>query len=257
MKKVFAVSGVVIKELYRRKDFYVLFILTALVTLLLGTVNFFDDKNIVRFLKEACLMLVWASTLVIAITIAARQLPSERENRTIFPLLAKPISRWQVLVGKFLGCWLATGIALTVFYIFFGLISASREHALSIGSYAQALWLHWQALGIVIGMVMLGSVLLTPAANVTIMFISSVGILALGQFLHRLAEPMAEPSATILSVLYFIIPHLEFFDLRQDIIHDWPMIHWKVVGLATAYALVYVGLLLTAACAAFRRKALN
>jgi len=29
MNKIFAIAGVVIKELYRRKDFYVLFVLTA------------------------------------------------------------------------------------------------------------------------------------------------------------------------------------------------------------------------------------
>jgi ABC-type transport system involved in multi-copper enzyme maturation permease subunit len=257
MKKVFAVAGVVIKELYRRKDFYVLFILTALITMVLGSVNFFDDKNIVRFLKEACLLLVWAATLVIAITTAARQIPSERENRTIFPLLAKPISRWQVIVGKFLGCWLASGIALMVFYIFFAVISASREHTLLVGSYAQALWLHWQALGIVIAMVMLGSVLLTPAANVTIVFITSVGILFVSQYLHRLAEPMAEPSRSLLSALYFVIPHLEFFDIRRHIIHGWPLIAWQDIGLATLYGLAYVSVLLVAACTVFRRKALN
>src|SRR5262245_3291859 len=218
MNKILAVAGVVIKELYRRKDFYVLFILTALITLVLGSVRFFDDQHIVRFLKEACLLLVWASTLVIAVTTAARQLPAERENRTIFPLLAKPISRWQVLVGKFWGCWLATGIALLVFYAFFAVISGSREHFVPVGNYFQALWLHWQALGIVSSMVILGSVLLTPTANATIIFIISTGILFVGQYLHRLAEPMPEPSRSLLSALYFIIPHLEFFDIRRHII---------------------------------------
>ena len=41
---------------------------------------------------------------------AARQIPAERENRTIFPLLAKPVTRGQVIAWKFLGCWLAAGI---------------------------------------------------------------------------------------------------------------------------------------------------
>ena len=34
MNTVFAIASVVIKELYRRKDFYVLFVLTALITVL-------------------------------------------------------------------------------------------------------------------------------------------------------------------------------------------------------------------------------
>jgi len=30
-------------------------------------------------------------------------------------LLAKPVTRGQVIVGKFAGCWLACGLALMVF----------------------------------------------------------------------------------------------------------------------------------------------
>src|SRR6478736_7349923 len=120
MNSIFAISGVVIKELYRRKDFYVLFVLTLLITLLVGAMRFFNDASIVRILKETCLWLIWISTIVIAVTTAARQIPAERENRTIFPLLAKPVTRADVIVGKFFGCWLACGAALLVFYLFFG-----------------------------------------------------------------------------------------------------------------------------------------
>src|ERR1700753_688932 len=114
MNKIFAVAGVVIKELYRRKDFYVLFILTVLITITMWIMNFFHDIQVIRFIKEICLALIWISALVIAITTAARQIPFERESRTIFPLLAKPVARWQVMLGKFVGCWLAAGVALLV-----------------------------------------------------------------------------------------------------------------------------------------------
>src|SRR5437899_1842670 len=123
-----AIAGVVIKELYRRKDFYVLFILTALITLALGSINFFGEASTVRYLKELCLLLIWIAALVIAATTSARQIPAERENRTIFPLLAKPVTRSQLVLGKFLGCWLACGLALVVFYFFLGAVSAAREH---------------------------------------------------------------------------------------------------------------------------------
>jgi ABC-type transport system involved in multi-copper enzyme maturation permease subunit len=258
MKKIFAVAGVVIKELYRRKDFYVLFILTALIVLLLGSVNFFNDDRIVRYLKEICLLLIWLSMLVIAITTAARQIPVERENRTIFPLLAKPITRWQVILGKFMGCWMACGLALVVFYLFFAVISASRDHTLPLARYFQAMWLHWQALGIVIALTLLGSVALsTSAANVTIVFITSVGILFMGEHLNKVAGRLTEPSSTLLSSLYYAIPHLEFFDVRRLIIHDWPLIAWVYIGWATLYGLVYSAFFLMAACLVFRRKALN
>src|SRR5688572_22767395 len=110
MNNSLAIAQVVIKELYRRKDFYVLFVLTALMTLALGAMNFFNDDKIVRYLKELCLLLIWVCTLILTIVTMARQIPAEKEQRTIFPLLAKPITRPQFLIGKFLGCWFASGI---------------------------------------------------------------------------------------------------------------------------------------------------
>jgi ABC-type transport system involved in multi-copper enzyme maturation permease subunit len=260
MNRIFAVAGVVIKELYRRKDFYVLFILTVLITLLMASTNFFEDVHVIRFVKEICLMLIWIAALVIAVTTTARQMPSERENRTIFPLLAKPITRWQVLLGKFVGCWMASGIALVVFYIFFALVSASREHTLPLGAYLQVLWLHWQMLGIVIGLTLLGSVVLSLAANITIVFIVTIGILLVGGHLHMVASRMAEPSATFLTVLYFLIPHLELFDMRDLIVHNWAgmdLPSWSDVVSATFYGFCYMAFFLLAACLVFRRKALN
>src|SRR5437867_13175954 len=155
---VLAIAGVVIQELYRRKDFYVLFVLTALITLVMGSVNFFNEANIVRYLKEICLFLIWGASLVIAITTTARQIPAERENRTIFPLLAKPVTRNQLLLGKFLGCWLACGLSLLVFYFFFAIVSGAREHQWPILSYVQAVTLHWSMLGVVTAMTLLGSI---------------------------------------------------------------------------------------------------
>ena len=143
MNTILALTSVVIKELYRRKDFYVLFVLTAVITLLMGSVSFFHDTKIVRYVKEIALLLIWASALVIAIATTARQIPAERDNRTIFPLLAKPVSRAQVIVGKFAGCWLACGLSLIVFYLFFAVVSGTREHYWPVWNLLQAMWLQW------------------------------------------------------------------------------------------------------------------
>src|SRR5262245_17099333 len=189
-----AIATVVNKELYRRKDFYVLFFLTAMITLIAGSANFFNDNQIVRYLKEICLLLIWVASLVIAITMAARQIPAERENRTIFPLLAKPVTRGQVILGKFLGCWLACGFTLLVFYVFFVLLSGWREHSWNFDATLKAAWLHWVMLGVVVAMALFGSVLFSaPSATVTISFIVVVGILGVGRHLHKVALGLAEP----------------------------------------------------------------
>lgn len=258
MNKILALSGVVVKELYRRKDFYVLFVLTLLITGLMGTMRFFNDNSIVRILKETCLWLIWISAIVIAVTTAARQIPSERENRTLFPLLAKPVSRAQVILGKFFGCWFACGIALVIFYVSFGLISGSREHYWPLASYAQAFVLHWALLGVITAFVLFGSlVFAAPSSTATIAFVGIFGILLLGRYLNQIASSQPQPIGSIIYAVYFLIPHLEWFDIRPYIIYDHRTVPWIDFGGATLYAAVYSAFFLLAAWLIFRRKALN
>lgn len=258
MNAIFALANVVIKELYRRKDFYVLFFLTVVITLVMASANLFNEDKIVRFLKELCLLLIWISALVMAVGTAARQIPAERENRTIFPLLAKPVTRAHVVVGKFLGCWLACGMALVVFYVFFEVITASREHQWFLLNYVQALWMQWMFLGVVVSMVLLGSIIFAaPSSNATICLVIVVGILLLGRHLGHVSAHYTKPVSTIIYTIYFMIPHLEWFDLREMVVHERQLVPWAACGWATLYAAAYTGFFLLATWTCFRRKALN
>jgi ABC-type transport system involved in multi-copper enzyme maturation permease subunit len=252
-----ALAGVVVLELIRRKDFYVLFFLTALITLILGSVNFFNEDKIVRYLKEICLLLIWISSLVIAVTTTARQIPAERESRTIFPLLAKPVTRPQLVLGKFLGCWLATGLSLAIFYLFFGVISGLREQSWPLSSYVQALVLHWFMLGVVVAMSLLGSIVFAaPSSNSTITLVATLTIFVLGRHLNKIALQLSEPFQTPVYGLYYLLPHLELFDMRDLVIHNWGTVPWLVWMAALLYAAAYAALFLTATCLLFRRKSI-
>jgi ABC-type transport system involved in multi-copper enzyme maturation permease subunit len=258
MRTVSALAGVVVKELYRRKDFYVLFVLTALITVIMWSMNFFHDKKIAGFLKEGCLWLIWISALVIAIVTTARQIPAERENRTIFPLLAKPVTRNQVVLGKFGGCWIATGIALVVFYLFFTIVAGTRENQWPIVNFLQALWLQWMMLAIVIAMALLGSIVFAaPSSNSTICFVVVIGILLVGGHLDQVALHQPEPLRSIGYAIYFLIPHLEWYDVRQFVFFEQGLVPWVAFAKATLYAVLYSTTLLFATWLVFRRKALN
>jgi len=258
MNTILALASLVVKELYRRKDFYVLFAMTAVITLIMGSLRFFNDDKIVRYVKEICLLLIWVSALVVAVGTAARQIPAERENRTIFPLLAKPVTRAQVILGKFLGCWMACGLALIVFYLFFGVVSGSREHQWPLLQYFQALWLQWLMLAIVVALVLVGSLLFSaPSVNATIAIIVVIGILLLGRHLNQVALQQPEPLRSVVYGIYFLIPHLEWFDVRDLVIYNEHMVGWGDCGIATLYALIYSGFLLCGGWLLFRRKALT
>jgi len=258
MNIVLPIASVVVKEMYRRKDFYVLFVLTALITLLAGSVSFFGDNNLAMYVKEICLALIWISSLVIAIGPAARQIPAERENRTIFPLLAKPVTRGKMILGKFVGCWAVAGFALLVLYLFFGVVSGLREHAWPVAHFVQAALLHWMLLGVIIALTLLGSVVLSaPSANWTVTLIIVVGILFVGEHLNKVAGRLQEPGSSILRTIYYVIPHLEWYDIRDLLIYTKPLPPPAAFAGVTVYAAVYTALFLYSTWLVFRRKPLS
>jgi len=67
----------------------------------------------------------------------------------------------------------------------------------------------------------------------------------------------AEPVKTLVYGLYFLIPHLEWYDVRDLIIYDQHLVSWVDCGLATLYGLLYMAVFLVGAWLVFRRKALN
>jgi ABC-type transport system involved in multi-copper enzyme maturation permease subunit len=149
-------------------------------------------------------------------------------------------------------------MALIVLYLFFVVVSGTREHHWPLLNYCQALWLQWVMLGVVIAFVLLGSVVFAaPSSNATISFIVVLGILFVGRYLNQVALQEPEPLKTLVYTLYFLIPHLEWYDVRDLIIYDQKLVGWVDCGLATLYALLYMGVFLLGAWLVFRRKPLN
>jgi hypothetical protein len=111
---------------------------------------------------------------------------------------------------------------------------------------------------LVVGLVLFGSVVFTaPSSNATICFIIVAGLLLMGGHLNQVALQQAQPMQTIIYTIYFIIPHLEWFDIRDLIIYDHPPVPLVDCLLAILYAAGYTSLLLFATWLQFRRKPLN
>ena len=130
--------------------------------------------------------------------------------------------------------------------------AADHIYALTYGH----IW--WFMLAIVIAMVMWGSIhLAAPSSTVTIVFVIVVGILAVGGHLRTVALSQSEPAQTFLSALYYMIPHLEWYDLRDFVVYDQkPAPLLAMVG-ATLYATVWTAIFLLLAWTGFRRKSLT
>ncbi len=105
-------------EVLRRKEFYVLLILTLIYVtgvIIAGIVGIENQATLV-FLINLGISFAYASAHLLTLILSARQIPFALENRTLHPLLAKPLSRMTYLLGK----WAAlTASGLCVFLVLF------------------------------------------------------------------------------------------------------------------------------------------
>src|SRR5689334_4318119 len=102
-------------ESIRRKDLYVAGILSLLMIITASTMGTFGVQGLEVFLTDAALTVVNLVSMLLAILFAARQLPEEISRRTVYPLLARPISRGDLIIGKWLGAFLLSALALILF----------------------------------------------------------------------------------------------------------------------------------------------
>ncbi|MGI5869935.1 MAG: ABC transporter permease [Kiritimatiellia bacterium] len=241
-------------DLRRRKDLFVLLIFAFVVMAPLAMIKPFGVEGASRYLNEVAMALIWLFSLIIALSISARLFPAEFEARTIYPLLARPLSRGTLLMGKYLGALAASASALALFYMLYGLMTGLRQGVWFPPMLFQAFAMHAGLLVMVVAIGLLGSLLVTPGANLTLSGIVLAAMLLFGRRLPTLAVEQPAPLKAIVWLLHAVGPHAEFFDMRQRLVHDWPMISWSVCALVWAYALVYAGACLLLASAALRRR---
>jgi len=254
IRQIRALAGLSVLELYRRKDLIVVFALCAVILLPLMVFTPFGVAGASRYVNEMALLLVWLFSLVIGLGVSARLFPPEFESRTIYPMLSKPVARGTILVGKYVGALAASVSALAVFYVAYSLLAGVRQGVWFPVVLVQAFVLHIGFLAVVTALGLAGSLLLTPSANLTMTGLTVIGMLFFGQRLPLFAATQAWPGRSVLTLLHWFGPHVEFFDLRQRVVHEWPAIGWDVCLVVLVYAAGYAAVCLMVAALAFRNK---
>lgn len=234
-----ALVRVSLLELYRRKDIIVVLILGAVLLLPAAFVAPFGLNGASTYFNEISLGMVWLFSIFIALGVSSRLFPYEFEKRTIYPLLAKPVSRGTVIIGRYLGALTAALSAFCLFFAAYVLLCGIKQGVWFSTVLLQAFILQAVMLALITAIGMTGSLLMTTSANVTLAVLVVFGMLFFGARLPVLAAAEDGVGRVLLYIVYALAPHIEFFDMRQRLIHEWPAVSWAVCAVVIAYAAFY------------------
>ncbi|MCF7838589.1 MAG: ABC transporter permease [Candidatus Marinimicrobia bacterium] len=254
MRAAGAIACQVWRELYRRKDIYVLFILLGALLLTLVSGDIFGVAGAGRYVLEAGLLLAWAFSLILLIATTARQLPTEEERGTIYPLLAKPLTRAEYLLGKWFGCWAAIWAATALFYLLSAGVVWGQGGAVGLPELLQAFLLH----GLLLAWLGAATLALsTRCSTAATMALAWIGLAVSGLVAPAVPTVVAQAPAVsreLLLALYYALPHAALFDLRVRAVHQWGAAPAGAIALTAAYGLCWTLFFLLLAWLGYRRK---
>ena len=125
--RVFAITANTLTELTRLKVFYVLLIFAVLLigsSVFMARLTFQQEFQI---LKDVSLGAMSIFTSLLAIIATARLIPQDIEDRTVYTILAKPVPRFEYIVGKLTGVLLLLSISMLVMSAMFLAVLYLRE----------------------------------------------------------------------------------------------------------------------------------
>jgi hypothetical protein len=127
VSRIFAIGSNTLLELVRQKVFYFMLLFAAIaigVAFLASSMPFTEQFQV---LKDASLGAMSIFSFLLVTLATAMILPKDMEERTLYTILAKPVSRLQYLLGKLLGVYLLLLVAILMMGVFFLIALFARE----------------------------------------------------------------------------------------------------------------------------------
>ena len=222
----------------------------------------------VKIVKDLGLTAAALSGLFTAVVLGVGLLAGEVERRSVYTLLAKPVRRHEVVLGKYAGLALAlvvnVGVLAIVLYGVLAFVAVTESAEARRGWEApavdpallQACFLILVQLLVVAAVALFFATFSSPALAAAM----TLGLYVAGHFNAdlRALEEVVGPglTASLATGVSFVLPSLAPFNVTAEVVHAQP-VPPGYVALTTAAGLLYVALFLGGAMLVFSRRDLT
>ncbi len=196
--------------------------------------------------------------LLISIFIGVALVSKEMDKRTLYALLAKPVRRWEFLLGKFAGLVLTLAVNTAAMALGLLLVMIYVKHSLerSDAVVLVAVYFILLKLALIVALALLFSCFTTPL--LAILF--TVGLYIVGLYVQELrnlpVQVMSPAMSAFTKWLSYVLPNFENFNVMAMAAHG-RTVPGALILQNTLYTVVYCTMVLTAAAAVFSRRNLK
>ena len=266
------IARITFLEAIRQRFFAFLILLSAALVVSSVSFRFLDfGHGELKFVADFGFGGIFFFGSILTLVMTAQLFFAEIENRTALTLLAKPVSRWEFLVGKFTGVWAVLGIFIFTLSFILGLVMWGRHQELvglaevagrvppdlSVSGVAAYALLQWLRLGVIAAMV-----LAVSSVARSFLFAIVVGAMAVlaGQLQWIAQEALLKDKdlgvvhQAFLWLITRVIPNLQQFNIGDALALDVSSVANGAVWAASLSGCIYIIVLLILAGLGFRRR---
>jgi ABC-type transport system involved in multi-copper enzyme maturation permease subunit len=250
--KLWALARNTFREAVRDKVLLTLLVIAFLVTAGARLIPSLAAGEEAKITKDLGLKSMTLFCVLIAVLVGGRLVYREIEKRTIFVILAKPVARWQFVLGKYLGLMLVLVTSVAIMTAWFALFMTLSRIPVQPQMLLQVLLLVFE-LAVITAIAVFFSTFVTPITSAVFTFaVYFTGTLS-RSLLYWGTKDRPEVMQIASRFFYYLLPNLQNFDIAGSVVHGLP-VNYPQVGLSMAYATVYVVAVLLVAALVFQRR---
>jgi len=240
---VWRIAKITVAEARRRRVVQAVVILVVLILFSMTFFSYLSPAEQSRMLISGGLAAITVFGILLAIFVAAFMIPQEIENRTVYAILAKPVRRFEFILGKYLGSLIILGVIVAIMTAVLVLVLVIQDKLVqdlpgsgfnpNLGGVISAAAMNYCAIAVLTALI----ILISTISSTTMTVVSAIILWTVGSMqstIHDLAEHASGASRLLLLVLYNVVPKLENFDFRHDVSNFIP-----VSGPAAATAVIH------------------
>jgi ABC-type transport system involved in multi-copper enzyme maturation permease subunit len=224
-------------------------------SILVGQVSIGIEEMVIVSLGLSAISVIG---LLMAVFIGVGLVSKEMDKRTLYAILAKPVRRWEFLLGKFGGLLLTLTVNTVAMAagLFLALKLVKQSGDPLEGPVLIAVYFILLKLALVVALALLFSCFTTPLLSI----LYTAGLYIAGLFVTDMrnfqSQTMSRALQTLLRGLSYLLPNFENFDVMASAAHG-RAIPGVLIAQNTAYAALYCAVLLSAAAAILTRRNLK
>ena len=249
--RFFVIGKNTFKEVIRDKILYnILFFAILMIgfSVLLGKLSLGEQLKMIKDMGLSCISLFGT---LIAIFVGISLVFKEIDKRTIYTIIAKPISRKQFLIEKFLGLILV--LLINVLIMSAGVLLIIYEISMTFEwNLLNAIFLIFIELMVITSIAILFSTFSTPLLS-GIFTLAFFIIGHLSKDIKKLGEKSSDLVKFLTSAIYYVLPNLENFNIKGKVVHAQP-VSIEFYTFSVAYGLLYIILIMTIAVLIFEKR---